>query len=97
MKKPVRTPVQNNSPSEENVQSSEEMRKLAREIKHIREDVLRLSQEQFAQCLGMHRRTVQEWEYGRNVPMGTTLSFLRHLEACETAREQFKKIVQCPQ
>jgi DNA-binding transcriptional regulator YiaG len=68
------------------------MKKLGEEIKHIREDVLRMSQEEFAHGLGMHRRTVQEWEYGTNHPMGGTLFFIRHLKKCLDAQEHFKKL-----
>jgi DNA-binding transcriptional regulator YiaG len=68
------------------------MKKLGAEIKQIREDILGMSQKEFAHGLGMHRRTIQEWEYGTNVPMGGTLHYIQHLKKCINAQTQFKKI-----
>jgi len=54
------------------------------EIKNIREQ-LDLSQAEFAEMLGVSKRTLQEWEQGRCKPTGAALKLLpvarRHPEA----------------
>ena len=47
------------------------------DIKTLREDKLNLSQQQFAELLGISKRTLQEWEQGRSKPSGPARSLLK--------------------
>ena len=47
--------------------------------KRIREK-LRLSQSEFADLMGVSRRTIQDWEQGRRKPQGPAKSLLRIAE-----------------
>lgn len=78
------------------MQSTDEMKKLGKEIRFLREKILDMSQEEFACRLGMHRRSVQGWEYGTIVPMGGTMIFLKHLSRCPVAQTEFKRIALKP-
>lgn len=45
-------------------------------VKRIRQD-LNLTQKEFADCFGVSKRTVQEWEQGRRHPTATARNFLK--------------------
>lgn len=64
--------------------------KTAKDILKLRTQ-LKLTQEQFAFGLNMHRRSVQEWENGRKVPSGAILLYFQHLAECRQARAKFYK------
>jgi putative transcriptional regulator len=50
------------------------------DIKHIREDVLQVSQKVLAESIGVSVRTVQGWEIGKSKPIGAARRLL-HLIA----------------
>jgi putative transcriptional regulator len=50
------------------------------DVKHIREDVLRVSQKVLAESIGVSVRTVQGWEIGKSKPIGAARRLL-HLMA----------------
>lgn len=50
------------------------------DIKHIREDVLQVSQKVLAESIGVSVRTVQGWEIGKSKPIGAARRLL-HLMA----------------
>ena len=47
------------------------------DIKTLREKKLGLSQNKFAELLGISKRTLQEWEQGRRKPSGPANSLLK--------------------
>jgi putative transcriptional regulator len=47
------------------------------DIKTLREQKLHLSQNKFAEMLGISKRTLQEWEQGRRKPSGPANSLLK--------------------
>lgn len=62
---------------------------LNKQIKALREEVLKISQQEFALGLGVHRRTVQGWEYGNFEPFGASRKYLDHLATCKDAQAEF--------
>lgn len=65
---------------------------LGDQIRNFRESTLKLSQEQFARGLGVHRRTLQDWEYGVFSPEGASLKYVEHLMECISARQEFVEV-----
>ncbi len=51
----------------------------AKEIKHIREELLRLSQEDFARLLSVSVKTISRWENNESKPTGLSLDTLQKL------------------
>jgi len=67
-----------------------------KEIKKIRQDILKFSQEEFAQLLSVSTKTISRWESGESKPIGTTLQNLLNLQAVvndKDAFNTFKKIL----
>jgi DNA-binding transcriptional regulator YiaG len=62
----------------------------AREIKRFREDVMGMSQTEFAALLNVKAPTVRAWEQGLNVPSGAAA---RLLQALERDPELAKKLI----
>ncbi len=53
----------------------------ARKIKHLRENVLQLSQTEFAVLLNVKASTIRAWEQGHNVPSGAAARLLQVFES----------------
>ena len=52
----------------------------SRKIKHLREDILQLSQTEFAILLNVKAPTIRAWEQGHNVPSGAAARLLQIFE-----------------
>ncbi len=52
----------------------------AKEVIKLRESLL-LSQSIFAELLGVSKKTVEAWEYGKNSPSGSSLRMLNMIES----------------
>ena len=53
----------------------------SRKIKHLREDLLQLSQTEFAILLNVKAPTIRAWEQGHNVPSGAAARLLQIFES----------------
>lgn len=59
----------------------------AKQIKHLRENSLHVSQAVLANALGVSPRTVQAWEIGKNKPSGAAAKLLQLLERRPSIRK----------
>jgi DNA-binding transcriptional regulator YiaG len=58
------------------------------EIKHLREDVLKVSQAVLAKSLSVSLRTVQAWEIGNNSPSGSSAKLLHLMVEMPSVRRR---------
>ena len=61
-------------------------------VKTIREDLLEMSQQEFASWLGIAMSTVSRWENGKGKPMFTPGQFKMLIEKLETLGYQLKDL-----
>ncbi len=62
------------------------------EIKNIRQNVLKLTQEEFSQLLSVSTKTISRWESGESDPTGLSLQNLLKLKEVINDRETFKTL-----
>lgn len=66
-----------------------DLRKLLGKVAKLDDD---LSQKRFAKGLGVHERTVQDWEYDKKMPINGTILTLEHLATCKKFQKKFLTI-----